>query len=247
MRTLKFLLVLTLFIPSLAYGGVNLKNGNFYTTYTDIIVPGGGMDLEIARTYNSKATRKGWFGFGWGSDYETYLVVGADGSVTIHENGSGARTRFVPRSKIDPVKAADKIIAAIRKKSAHSDSVIADIKKKLVGDANLRLAYTKKYKVSSSLASGSKLFSNTRGLQEVIVQADGYERKYNDGKSEVFDKKGKLVKLKNKNGYAVSLNYKKGTLVSIKDSLTKQLFFEWYNDGKVKHIFSAGDKKTFYK
>lgn len=247
MKALKFLLVLTLFIPSLAYGGVNLKNGNFYTTYTDIIVPGGGMDLEISRTYNSKATRKGWFGFGWGSDYETYLVVGADGSVTIHENGSGARTRFVPESKIDPAKAADKIIAAIRKKGAHSDSHISDLKKKLVSDANLRLAYTKRYKVASNLANGTKLFSNTRGLQEVIVQADGYQRKYNDGKSELFNKNGKLIKLMNKNGYSVNLNYKKNKLVSIKDSLTKQLFFEWYSDGKIKHIFSAGDKKTFYK
>jgi len=247
MKAIKLLLVVLAMVPSLALGSVNLKNGNFYTTYTDIIVP-GGMDLEIVRTYNSKATRKGWFGFGWGNSYETYLVVAADGSVTVHENGSGARTRFVPKAKIDPVKAADKIIAAIRKKSALSDNNVADLKKKLVGDANLRLAYTKRYKVSSKLADGTKLFSNTRGLQEITVSAKGYKRSFNDGKSEFFNKSGKLVRIENKNGYFVKLNYKKNKLASIKDSLTKELFFEWYQDGKVKHIYSADDKeKTFYK
>ena len=63
MRAMKLLLLLLL-IPSMAFAGVNLKNGNFYISYTDIIVPGGGMDLEITRTNNSKSTEKGWFGFG---------------------------------------------------------------------------------------------------------------------------------------------------------------------------------------
>lgn len=247
MRAIQLLLLLLVLAPSVVYGGVNLKNGNFYTTYTDIIMPGGGMDLEIVRTYNSKAIKKGWFGFGWGSDYETFLVVAADGSVTIHENGSGARTRFVPKSKIDPAKAADKIITAIRKKSALSDGVVDGLRKKLMGDANLRLAYTKKYKIGADLASGTILYSNTRGLQQVVVEKTGYKRKYNDGKVEYFNKKGEMVKIKNKNGYVVNLNYNKGKLVSIKDSMAKQLFFEWYQDGKVKHISSAGDKKTFYK
>ena len=73
MKNLKLLGIITFLFPLLAFSGVNLKNGNFYISYTDIIVPGGGHDLEIVRTYNSKSTDRGWFGFGWGSDYETYL------------------------------------------------------------------------------------------------------------------------------------------------------------------------------
>ena len=99
MKFLKILLVIILF-SQLAFAGVNLKNGNFYISYTDIVVPGGGLDLEMTRTYNSKATDKGWFGLGWGSDFETHLVVSADGSVIIHENGSGALTRFTPKSPV---------------------------------------------------------------------------------------------------------------------------------------------------
>ena len=51
------LFVMTMLMASLAQAGVNLKNGNFYISYTDIVVPGGGKKLEITRTYNSKARK----------------------------------------------------------------------------------------------------------------------------------------------------------------------------------------------
>ena len=55
------------------FAGVNLKNGNFYVTYCDINVPGGGHDLKINRTYNSRSIEKGYFGLGWGSNIETFI------------------------------------------------------------------------------------------------------------------------------------------------------------------------------
>lgn len=246
MRAMKLLLLLLL-IPSMAMAGVNLKNGNFYISYTDIIVPGGGMDLEITRTNNSKSTEKGWFGFGWGSDYETYVTVSADGSVVVHENGSGALTRFTPKTAVNADKAAQDILSAIRKKSPLSDKAANTLLGKLKNDAELRQAYARKYKVQAKIASGTELFSNVRGLQKIIKTKNGFVRAFNDGKKEYFNAEGNLVKMKTKNGYEVDLDYKKGRLVSIKDSQAKQLFFEWYSDGKVKHIYSSGDKKTAYK
>jgi len=246
MRALKLALLLLL-IPTMAMAGVNLKNGNFYISYTDIIVPGGGMELEITRTNNSKSTEKGWFGFGWGSDYETYVTVSADGSVIVHENGSGALTRFTPKTAVDSKSAASKIVSAIRAKSSISEKVAKDLTEKLSNDAELRQAYARKYKVSAEIANGTELYSNNRGIQKIVKTKDGFKRSYNDGKVEEFNKDGKLVRISNKNGYEVKLAYEKGFLKSIKDSAANQLFFEWYPDGKVKHISSAGDKKTAYK
>ncbi len=246
MRALKLILLL-LMIPSMAMAGVNLKNGNFYISYTDIIVPGGGMELEITRTNNSKSTEKGWFGFGWGSDFETYVTVSADGSVIVHENGSGALTRFTPKSAVDSKSAAKRIVSAIRKKSSISEKVANDLTEKLANDAELRQAYARKYKVSAQIANGTELYSNNRGIQKIVKTKNGFKRSYNDGKVEEFNADGKMVKISNKNGYEVKLAYDKGNLRSIKDSAANQLFFEWYPDGKVKHISSAGDKKTFYK
>jgi YD repeat-containing protein len=246
MKLTKWLFLLLL-IPQTVWGGVNLKNGNFYVSYTDIIVPGGGEDLEITRTYNSKATEKGWFGFGWGSDFETFASVSADGSVIIHENGSGAQTRFTPKQAVDAATASKKIVEAMRKKTPLSDKVAADLVKKLKGDAEVRQAYARKFNVKAKIADGTTLYSNVRGLQKLVKVKKGFERRYNDGKVEHFNKEGKLYKVVNKNNYTVSLNYKKNILVSIKDSQAKQLFFDWYPDGKVKNIWSSGEKKTEYK
>ncbi|MCP4913924.1 MAG: RHS repeat protein [Oligoflexia bacterium] len=247
MKFLKLLLTF-LFLSSSVFAGVNLKNGNYYISYTDIIVPGNGHDLEVVRTYNSKSTEKGWFGFGWGSDYETYLTVSADGSVIVHENGSGALTRFTPKNPVDAKNASKKIVEAMRKKTTVSDKVAADLIKKLTNDAELRQAYARKFKVKAKISVGSKLFSNTRGLQRVEKSKNGYVRIYNDGKKEYFSDEGKLVRIQDKHGYKITLDYnKQGRVAKITDTMAKQLFFDWYPDGKVKHISSVGDKKTTYK
>lgn len=246
MRSL--LIVLMLMTSQLAFGGVNLKNGNWYISYSDILVPGAGEDLEIVRTYNSKSFEVGWFGLGWGSPYETHLRPSADGSVIIHENGSGALTRFVPKTAVDPKEAAQKIIAAMKKRSPINDSVEKKLMKKLVNDQELRQSYAKKFNVRAKIADGTVLYSNDRGLQQVHKVKEGYKRVYNDGKTEFFSEKGDLIKIVDKNNYKIDLNYDKtGNLKSIKDSHAKQLFFDWYSDGRVKAIWSNEDKKTAYK
>jgi YD repeat-containing protein len=240
----KKLLLGLLLLPVIAFGGVNLKNGNFYITYTDVVAPGGDHDLEITRTYNSKAVENGWFGFGWGSLYETKLVVSADGSVVVMENGAGAQTRFVPKEAIDIDSASKKIVDAIKKKEKMSDVAIAALVKRLKGDADLRQIYSKRYGVDTKLADGTILYSNDRGIQTISKEKDGYKRVSSDGKTDYFDNDGKLTKITDKNGYAVTFEYKGTQLSAIKDSQAKQILLEWYPDGKIKSAFTAADKKT---
>lgn len=247
MKLSRFLIAIVMIISSV-FAGVNLKNGNFYITYTDIVVPGGGHDLVIERTYNSRSIDKGWFGYGWGSDYETYLSVSADGSVIVHENGSGALTRFTPKTAVNAEEAAKKIVDAMRKSSMKINSSVAkDLVAKLKNDAELRQAYAKRFKVEAKLASGTKLFSNVRGLQTLEVTSKGYIRSQSDGAKHHFNKEGKLVKVQHKNGYYVDLTYKNGKLTKIKDSMAKQIFLSWYPDGKIKSVESGAGNKTLYK
>jgi len=249
MKFIYTLLVLSVFLLSQVIAGVNLKNGNFYISYTDIVVPGGDKSLKIVRTYNSKSTEIGWFGFGWGSDFETFLKVSADGSVVIHENGAGARTRFTPKQAIDSKAAAKKIVSIMRKKTSMTDTVADDLIAKLSKNEELRHAYARKFKVEAALPQGTKLFSNDRGIQTVVVTKKGYRREYSNGNKEYFNKQGQMTKAKDKNGYTITLKYENKNLKSIKDSNAKQLFFSWYSGSKprVKAIWSAGDKKATYK
>lgn len=239
-------LVLSALLPAAVLGGVNLKNGNFYISYTDIIVPGGDQDLEVSRTYNSKSTENGWFGFGWGSVYETNLVVSADGSVTIKENGSGALTRFVPKEAINVGQASQRIVEAMKKKEPMSEAAVKALITRLNNDAELRQIYSKKYNVETNLPDGTVLYSNDRGIQTLNKEKDGYKRIGSDGRQDFFNTQGKLVKVVDKNSYTINFEYKGNALSSIKDSQAKQLFFDWYPDGKIKSTWSAGDKKASY-
>lgn len=241
----KTLIALSL-LPALAFGGVNLKNGNFYITYTDIIVPGGDHDLEVTRTYNSKSTDNGWFGFGWGSLYETKLMVSADGSVFVIENGSGAQTRFVPKEAVNIESASKKIVEAMKKKEPMSDVAMQSLMKRLNSDAELRNIYSKKYEVDTKLADGTVLYSNDRGIQTIVKEKTGYKRVNADGKTDFFDNDGKLTKISDKNGYSILFEYKGTQLAAIKDTQAKQIMLEWYPDGKIKSASSAGDKKSTY-
>lgn len=241
----KSLIALSL-MPMMAFGGVNLKNGNFYITYTDIIAPGGDHDLEVTRTYNSKSTDNGWFGFGWGSLYETKLMVSADGSVVVMENGSGAQTRFVPKEAINVEISSKKIIEAMKKKEPVSDVMVQSLMKRLNNDAELRQFYSKKYNIETSLPDGTTLYSNDRGIQTLVKEKTGYKRTSSDGKVDFFDNAGKLTKISDKNGYSISFEYKADQLFAIKDTQAKQILFEWYPDGKIKTASFAGDKKASY-
>lgn len=244
--SLKKSLIALALLPVLAFGGVNLKNGNFYITYTDIIVPGGDHDLEVTRTYNSKSTDNGWFGFGWGSLYETKLMVSADGSVFVIENGSGAQTRFVPKEAINIDSASKKIVEAMKKKEPMSDVAMQSLLKRLNNDAELRNIYSKKYEVDTKLADGTLLYSNDRGIQTMVKEKTGYKRTNSDGKTDFFDNDGKLTKISDKNGYSILFEYKGSQLTAIKDTQSKQIILEWYPDGKIKSASYAGDKKATY-
>lgn len=246
MNLKRFLVSLVLVFPAIVFSGVNLKNGNFYITYTDIIVPGGDHDLEITRTCNSKSIESGWFGYCWGSLYETKLMVSSDGSVMVMENGSGAKTRFVPKEAVNVESASKKIIEAMRKKESMSDVAVQTLLKRLNNDAELRQFYSKKYEIETKLADGTTLYSNDRGIQTLVKEKDGYKRNNSDGKVDYFDNAGKLTKISDKNGYSILFEYKNNILTAIKDTQAKQIILEWYPDGKLKSASYAGDKKTNY-
>ena len=89
MISISFAAYVLIAIAGPGHAGVNLKNGNFYITYTDIIVMVGGDEFSLSRTYNSKSAQNLSFGYGWGSALDTRLIIGGDGSVSVQEIGSG--------------------------------------------------------------------------------------------------------------------------------------------------------------
>lgn len=230
-----------------SFAGVNLKNGNFYIAYADLEVRGAGEKLEILRNYNSKSTEVGWFGFGWGSKFETNLSESADGCVVVKEYGGGAQTRFCPNTKLNVTAAIDKIIDAMRKKSTLNEASVKSLRKRLKNNAEQRHSYALQFGVKAKIAEGTKLFSNQRGIQELLKTKDGYKRTTSSSEVEYFNNKGQMTKYKSGPDYSLEFVYKNGKLDSIKDSKAKQIYFKWYSNGRIKHVWSSGDKKVEYR
>jgi hypothetical protein len=108
------ILVALLAFPVLATAGVNPENGSFYITYNDITQRSGDHELNLDRTYNSLSSDLGWFGYGWGSQYETRLVVLPDGSAAIKENGAGLTTYYRGGSESAVKAGIERIIMSVQ-------------------------------------------------------------------------------------------------------------------------------------
>lgn len=232
-----------------SFAGVHLRNGNFFVSYTDLSATEKGTTLELTRTYNSKSTYKGWFGYGWGTPFEVRLESSSDGSIMIYENGSGAVNRFIP-GKISAEgvsKVVDDIIASIKKSKPITAETEKNVRSSLAKDDQYRHKIAKKYGVVSKHVLGQKLISEDFGGQEVEVTTDGYSRKGPNGLDQFFNKNGVIVKTRNQAGYGLDFSYNKaGEVSKIVDTYGNQFQFEWYSTGTVKTVVSQDKKKAEY-
>jgi YD repeat-containing protein len=234
---------------------VSIRNGNFFIGYTDVLYP-GGYEPKIERVYNSKSPFNGIFGWGWGSDYEAYLTVEADGSVLVSESGGGAENRFSPTTfnakELDAAVAT--IAEAARKAGAiGSGAQLENYKKQLKGNADFRNEEWAKWKAQGKVAArklavGTKLVSNRFAYQWITATANGYVRASDTGKVETFDPNGRLLKVQDKNGNFIALSYNKvGKVEKIQDNLNRKMYLTYNRLGKVEKIQTEGNKTCEYK
>jgi RHS repeat-associated protein len=73
---------------------VNLSSGNMYRTATDFSIVARGIPVALTRTYNSRSTYNGPFGYGWTFNYGEMLIDNGDGTITYRE-ADGTEHTFV--------------------------------------------------------------------------------------------------------------------------------------------------------
>jgi YD repeat-containing protein len=235
-----------------SHAGVNLRNGNYYISYKDMVATSKGIDLELVRTYNSKSTETGWFGYGWGTPFETKLEASADGSVIIFENGNGGKARFTPSSKINKSKVSsvsEAIIKKIKAKSELSGTAEKELRDKLMNNSFYRHKLARVHAIETGLKSGTVLTSHDFGYQTLYVVDKGYKRVFSSGLLQLFDKKGQLIATSQKNGYKLKLSRNKqtGKVEKILDSVGNQFFLAWNSDGKISKIKGKSGSVAEYK
>ncbi|MEQ1876595.1 MAG: DUF6531 domain-containing protein [Bdellovibrionia bacterium] len=67
-------------VPLIAAASVNMKDGNYFRTFTD-----GGI---LSRSYSSRSIHNGYFGYGWCSDLELRLDVTAPSEIRLERCGT---------------------------------------------------------------------------------------------------------------------------------------------------------------
>lgn len=252
-RICQLFIAALLVLPVLAFAGVNPKNGNFYISYTDIYLESpkaksGGLQLELTRTYNSKTSENGWFGFGWGSLYETRLVVMPDGSAVVQENGGGAISDFPAQVPSALPAGVDTIVGVAVEREQLTPEEADALRKKLTGDADFRYAQVKKYGIQTQLPVGAVLKSNACYSSELTRQGDTYRRtpcpRYNY--TDYFDLDGRLI-VREEDGFKITIHYDGKYPDRIEDTRGQKYFLMWTPAGRVASALTEEGKGTRYK
>lgn len=73
---------------------VDSATGSYFTSVTDVALPGIGVPFRFDRSYNSVDTTQGILGRGWTASYLTSLSIDPQGNVTVR-GGDGQRLTYV--------------------------------------------------------------------------------------------------------------------------------------------------------
>ena len=116
---------------------VNCMTGDFWHSFTDFAIPGRGLSLNFARTYNSAASgHLGPLGFGWTHSYNVSLATDKGGNPTITEE-SGATIEFAAVGST--YRAPSRVLANLVKNADGSYTLTRIDKSKLTFNAGGKL------------------------------------------------------------------------------------------------------------
>lgn len=234
-----FLILGAVMLPTMVTAGVNLKNGNFFISYQDVTLKDGPRELGLKRTYNSLSGLSGWFGYGWGSRFETRLVALPDNSIAVQEIGSGSIRYYDTVAKgsktaeVNVAQGIEQIVAKATQRDQLSTDAAADLRRRLAANQELRLRKTKEYAVAVELPVGAVLRSNDCAVSAVTRTPDGYKRADCEGGTDWFDLQGRLLRAEAGDGYQIRADYAGNRPQTITDSSGQSLRLEWTAEGRV--------------
>lgn len=253
-----------LFITLLSFNlnaGVNIKNGNFYISYTDVLLKTYNSAFkDITRTYNSKSTEVGLFGYGWGTKFETSITVYPDGTLRVKEHGAGGKTIYSSNFISDDLTQLmiDDLIEIMQEAGDLEMNPTAITNQiNTLKNINVRLATWDKYvnkgllKYPTDLPIGSEWESFTRGNQKITLTKEGFVRSQkNKNAREIFNTQGKLIKYDLGDGNYTILEYTNNVISKMITGDGTELIFETNKEGFVTKIYfnkNDSDKNAIYK
>ncbi|RZJ79825.1 MAG: hypothetical protein EOO47_09570, partial [Flavobacterium sp.] len=252
-----YMLIVLLFCLAInVYAGVNIKNGNFYISYTDhSFKDKGGFELE--RTYDSKAIDIGIFGFGWGSIIEDRLVFIGDGNIVLkYGGGASGRISFLPRVKNQYLinQCINQLIAVMVKSGDLKNTPIslANEKAKLLSNdyrTNKWLKYANKGIVKTNLKPYGNYYAPGWSNNTLTFYNNTFTNNNASwGEIKNFDTAGNFISMHNKNNELLfNITYEDNKIQTLTDGKGNKFDFEIDVNGRVARIkTSKGESKYEY-
>jgi YD repeat-containing protein len=243
-------LLCILFISQAASAFVDLKNSNFADSWIDYRSQGTGYQLRVQRTYNSRSTYDGLFGFGWCSDFETRVEITPSNSLKVIECGGGMEITYVSGKPLKGKELSDhieKIISMSKQVNPRlQKDYIKRLRKDLEDNQYLREELAKKLGIKGKVENKSVYFARGRGGERIEFVEDFYKRTLSDGTYQKFDSKGRLLSFYDRNSNYLNLTYSKDKLIQVVDNNGRRLGFSYAENDKVSQITAPGGKKIRY-
>jgi YD repeat-containing protein len=256
MKILSVILLMFSISSAFARADVSLRNGNFFTTFNDLSYP-GGLEPKIERTYNSKSDYKsGLFGFGWGTEYDTYLKVEADGSVIVTEYGGGAENRFVPKNfKTQQLNSSINAMVEVAKKSrsVSTPTQIKEYRDRLTSEPTFRSKQfqafvTQGLMPANKVSDGMQLTSTQYFYQYITKVKGGYTRVMEAGAIQKFNEAGRMVQMMDRNKNYINFTYNgNGKIIKIDDNLNRKIELSYGALGYLEKVKGSDGKTASFK
>lgn len=228
-----------LIFPLSTLACVDTRSGNFCTHYSDIEQKSGDHELNLARSYNSKSSETGWFGYGWGTAFELRLVVMPDGSAVVHDPSTQKNERYFPQGKDALQAGVEKIIVVATEKEGLNAEEVSALRSRLWLSAELRMAKVRQYGIQTQLGIDTKLHSDECAKAAITRSRDEYQRINCRAGIDYFDLSGHLIRQENEN-YKVVIHYAGDHPDRISDSVGQELNLTWDAQG---HVVEAKSKQ----
>ncbi len=230
---------------------VDMKNANFSDSWVDYQSSGTGYQLKIQRTYNSRSTYDGFFGFGWCSDFETRLEIMPDSSLKVIECGGGQEVSFTTAKELKGFKLSKYIKKLVNLSQQVNPrlkkSYLKRLEKDLEDNQYLREALAKKLGVKGKIENNSTFLARGRGGEKILFKEGFYRRTLADGTFQKFNSSGKLVSLFDRNSNYLSFSYnEKKQLIYVTGNNGQRLDFKYHSNDKISEIRTPERKVLKY-
>lgn len=242
--------IILLLFPLFSHALVDLRNANYTQSYTDLMVPGTGYELSIARTYNSRSLYDGIFGFGWCTVYETTIEFTAEGHIELTECGGGLGIIYRPQNfSFDQISTTvNKIMAKFSEENKQKNSnEIKKFREEIESNEGLRAQYAKKYNILTPVKDDESFYAEGRHIERFVKKNDVYVRYLEDGSIQKYDNQGIITSMQDREGNYLKFNRANGLLTEIVDNNGRKINLTYYPNKKVKMVKSSNGQIAEYK